>query len=829
MIPPIHSLPTLRLPFILLLVGSLWLPEIGRATEPDSSAEPVALEPAAVIFRTKCAACHGADGQGVADAYKKPLRGDHSLDELAQIIEETMPEENPDECVGEEARLLAEFVRREFYSRAGDLSAPRFALARLTVDQYRNSIADTIGRLAPVQASPTDDWRFASRRRSPTDSVPGLRGEYYQSRGMSKADSLGQYRSDTRIDFDFGDGSPVPTISADQFTIIWEGGLFADHTGHYEFRVSTQNGARLYLNLDSQASRRRLRDDSSAAGQTALIDAWVGSGEMRERSARVFLLGGRTYPIRLEFFKYLEETASIKLEWKAPHGTWAVLDYNDTTTVRPPRVFVCEAPFPADDRSLGYERGSSISSQWQEATTNAAVAAAAEIVQRLPLLAELGEGSAERSKQVQEFLLRFASIAYRRPLTNSEQEWLVELAETDSATVESVVRGAVVAVLMSPHFLYTDLTPVGEVPTPYATAARLSYALWDSIPDQELLEAAAKGKLQTTEQIAEQARRMVAHPRTRAKMRSFFHNWLELEDRDLSKDKQMFPNFDEDVIADLRRSLDLFIERIIWSRESDYRQLLQADYLVLNDRLRRLYAPEKAEKQERLDGETIKERARRLHFASSFQQVPLTASQRSGVLTHPYLLSAYAYHDNTSPIHRGVFLTRNIVGRVLSPPPIAVAFKSDDFASDLTMREKITQLTRDTACMSCHSVINPLGFSLENFDAVGRWRTTDNNKPVDTKSDFTTSSGETVQIAGARDVADFAVSSEVAHRAFVTHVFQHVVKQDPAFYGDGLIEELRSHFADDEFNVQKLWARIATVAAAHGLETNSKSNSQGTP
>src|SRR5690606_38321318 len=154
---------------------------------------------------------------------------------------------------------------------------------------------------------------------------------------------------DRRIDFDFQTYSPDEGISADQFAIIWQGSLKTDDTGFYEFRIRTENGARMYLNNDPMESRGKLRDDSSVKGQSALIDGWVSSGEMRELTTRVFLLGGRQYPLRVEFFKYKEETASIRLEWKPPHGAWTVLDPRHLTTAPSPRVFVIDTPFPADD------------------------------------------------------------------------------------------------------------------------------------------------------------------------------------------------------------------------------------------------------------------------------------------------------------------------------------------------------------------------------------------------------------------------------------------------------------------------------------------------
>src|SRR5207247_3185415 len=131
------------------------------------------------------------------------------------------------------------------------------------------------------------------------------------------------------------------------------------------------------------------------------------------------------------------------------------------------------------------------------------------------------------------------------------------------------------------------------------------------------------------------------------------------------------------------------------------------------------------------------------------------------------LLSVFAYHKSSSPIHRGVFLTRNIVGRALKPPPMAIQFMDDRFDPSLTMREKVAELTRPATCQGCHSVINPLGFSLEHYDAVGRFRARENGRPINAVSEYTTDDGATVQLAGARDLAEFAARSEQAQNAFI--------------------------------------------------------------
>ena len=265
----------------------------------------------------------------------------------------------------------------------------------------------------------------------------------------------------------------------------------------------------------------------------------------------------------------------------------------------------------------------------------------------------------------------------------------------------------------------------------------------------------------------------------------------------MAKDPESFPGFDAALLSDLRRSLDLFIDRVVWEVGSDYRELLRADWLMLNPRLAALY------------GKEVK--------GPGFEAVTFAPGERSGVITHPYLLTSLAYFKNTSPIHWGVFLTRNMVGRQLKPPPEAVEFKDGNFDPTLTMREKVTEITKPMACMGCHTTINPLGFSLENFDALGRWRTVDNGKPVDPASDFTGDDGETLRIEKPGDVATFAIGSEAAHRTFIRHLFNHTVKQPAAAYGAQTMDRLLEQFEKSNYNIQELLLETAVTAAMHGV------------
>jgi hypothetical protein len=239
---------------------------------------------------------------------------------------------------------------------------------------------------------------------------------------------------------------------------------------------------------------------------------------------------------------------------------------------------------------------------------------------------------------------------------------------------EDALKRVVLLALKSPRFLYLGLD--SEKPDDFEVASRLSFGLWDSLPNAELWKLAAEGGLHTREQITQQTRRMLDDPRARAKVQSFLHQWVQINHvEDFTKDAALYPGFTPEIVADLRTSLNLFLEDAVWNDSSDYRTLLLADYIFLNNRLAQFYGVSTNE-------------------TDTFAKVNFDPKQRCGVLTHPYLLAAFSYQKSTSPIHRGVFLTRNIVGRALKPPPMAVAFKDSDFAPNLTMREKIAELTR---------------------------------------------------------------------------------------------------------------------------------------
>ena len=736
-----------------------------------------------VVYRDDCMRCHGPVGQGVAGKADEPLVGEKSIASLAKYIAREMPENDPGTLSMADATASAEYIHKAFYSAEARARnhPPRIELAHLTVRQYRESIADLLGSLRNA-TSATESGGLAGVYRERPERDP-------KKPDQNRPEVTFKQQVDPVIDFDFKDKPPEKGTYAAQFSINWSGSVLVPDTGEYEFRITSPNGVRLYVNMPEGGSEKN-----------ALIDLWVSSAMTRTASAPIFLLGGRSYPLKIEFFKFKDKTAALKLEWRPPGGAWSVVPRANLAPKFSSPVSVISVPLPPDDGSIGYERGASVSREWTEAVAKGALQVSAMIGPNLFGLAGTKADAPDRGEKLKAFSFRFAQMAYRRPLTDEQKADLSKIYE--AAAPEVAAKRAFIFTLSNPAFLYPGIGPQDD----YAVASRLALTLWDSVPDVVLLKAAAAGQLKTEAQVRQHAQRMMKDPRAKAKLRDFLHHWLHVEEgAEVAKDQKEYPGFDQGVVMDLRTSLDLFAESIVWSEQSDYRQLLLSDTILMNDRLAKFYG----QKVEAGDG---------------FQPVKMDADQRAGVLTHPFVLATFSYTKSSSPIHRGVFVTRNILGRMLKPPPMAIAFMDDKFDPSLTMREKVAELTSKPACMSCHVTINPLGFSFERFDAVGRVRATDNKKPVNPVSDYATSDGSVIKLTGARDVAIHAAESLAGQTGFVRNLFQELVKQPPAAYSPELLGQLTEKFRADKFHVRNLAVEVAVVAALRPTVTVAPSN-----
>jgi mono/diheme cytochrome c family protein len=728
------------------------------------------------IFLQRCASCHGANGEGTKE-YARPLAGKRSVAELVTFISRSMPPGPVKKCTGPDAQKVAAYLYSAFYSPVAQErnQKARVELTHLTVRQYRWTLSDLIGSFRPAV---------------PWGAERGLRGHYFKSREFRENQRVLQ-RVDPEVRFDWERGTPAPEgFEPHTFSIRWEGSVIPVETGDYEFVVRTEHAIQLWVNDLRQP----------------LIDAGVKSGSDTVFKGSIFLLGGRAYPLRLEFTKATQgvddtdklkdrpiEKASLSLEWTPPKRATEVIPQRCLLPVTLPESYVVTTRFPPDDRSRGFERGSTISKEWDDATTEAAFETAGYVSKHLAALSGAGEGGKDRGEKLRAFARQFAERAFRRPLTPEQAQFFVDRHFGLSPEPEIAVKRVLLLVLKSPRFLYPGLG-AGDA---YDAATRLSFGLWDSLPDAELQKAAAANELSTREQVARQAERMLADPRARAKLREFFLQWLKVDQApDLAKDANRFPGFDDAAASDLRASLELTLDQIAWSERSDFRDLLLSDKVFLNGRLARFYGvPMPAE--------------------ASFQPVSLEPGERAGVLTHPYLLASFAYLDSSSPIHRGVLVARSLLGRTLQPPPEAFTPLPASKHPNLTTRQRISLQTQPAACTGCHGMINPLGFTLEKFDAIGRLRTEENGKPIDTTGGYRPLAGKPVRFTGARDLAAYVAASPEAHAAFVEKLFHHVVKQPVRAYGPQALPSLERSFEANQCSIRRQLIETVVVTALH--------------
>jgi hypothetical protein len=737
------------------------------------------------IYQQQCLSCHGKQGEG-SKTYGHPLEGDRSVGQLVKYIAMSMPDDDPGTCEGEDAQKVAAYIYDAFYSKTAQArnKPARIELSRLTVRQYHNTVADLIGSF---------------RGPSTWEGPKGLHGEYFKTQRFWKKDDRILDRVDPTVQFDFGVNLPDASKTiGHRFAIRWEGSVLAPETGDYEFIVRTEHSARLFVNDP----------------QKPLIDRWVKSGNDTEFRESIRLLGGRVYPIRLEFSKGKQgekdgkkdpdpppAKASVALLWKPPRQTVDVIPQRFLSPGKGPQILVLQTAFPPDDRSVGYERGSSISKAWDQATTDAALEVGDYVTAHLGELAGVKDDAGDREAKVRDFCRKFAERAFRRPLSDEQKSFYLDRQFKAVKSPDAAVKRVVLLVLKSPRFLYHEVSGGLDA---HDVACRISYGLWDSLPDQALLDAAAAGKLATREQIAAQAERMVSDLRTRAKVREFLLQWLRVDRAaDVSKDPKLFPQFSPAIASDLRTSLELFLDDAVWSDSSDFRRLLLADELYLNGRLAQFYGA-------------------KLPADASFQKVKLDEKERAGLLTHPYLMAAFAYTATSSPIHRGVFLSRGVLGRTLPAPPAAVAPLAPDLHAGLTTRERVSLQTSPKSCQMCHAMINPLGYTLEHFDAVGRFRKDEKGKPIDATGTYQTRSGETVTFTGARNLATYLAGSEETHSAFVQQLFHYLVKQPIRAFGSQELTELRDFFEHHDFNMRKLMVEAIASSALTPRHTSPK-------
>jgi hypothetical protein len=725
------------------------------------------------IFQRHCQKCHGPQGEGTTDGHQQPLVGDASIGQLARVISETMPEQQPENCIGAEARAVAAYIHQAFYGKAARIRnrPPRISLTHLTADQLRQSIADLYARQAGI-VSPSKDR--------------GIHGVYYDG-SRQKNENRKIDRVDATINFQFNHDGPGEGINAKDFFVQWRGGVKADVTGRYQIVIRSSCAFLCYFGSDDRE----------------FINNRVQSGEKTEFQRSIFLTAGRVYPIRIDYYQRKRKTkqppANITLSWKPPHGQEEVIPTRNLIPNSTPAAYALQAKLPPDDRSYGYERGVSVDAQWDRSTTDAALEfgriAADELWPRFRKRHR--EISNENRGRLRIFLRQLVETAFRGPLNDETLKRFVDdqlvAAEDDS----EAIRRCVLLSLKSPRFLYPLLD--SDRSQSQRVATRLALTLFDSLPSDEWLRKQVRdNRLEVESRVRAAALRMVNDVRTQAKTRQLMYQWLNLRHgHEIIKNEQRFPGFDKYLVADLKASFDAFLDDILWSEASSYQELFLADWAYTTKRMEEFYG----------HAWKVGESSSRLTKAAE------PSDQRIGILSHPYLMSSLAYQDSTSPIHRGVFLIRHILGRTIRPPNEAFTPLSPDLHPDLTTRERVQLQTSPHSCQVCHVKINALGFTLENYDAVGRFRDLERGRKIDPAGSYTNRVDKTIQLEGPKALAEFLSQSDDAERAFINRAFLHFVKQPPAAFGPETLDQLIEKFRNDNHSIRALLVEIAVVAA----------------
>jgi mono/diheme cytochrome c family protein len=317
-----------------------------------------------------------------------------------------------------------------------------------------------------------------------------------------------------------------------------------------------------------------------------------------------------------------------------------------------------------------------------------------------------------------------AHRAYRRPVTAAEVTQLtrlVKLAQSKGDSFEEGICVAIQAMLVSPHFLFRleqdkpgAISDSGVRLNPHELASRLSYFLWSSMPDDELLRAADDGSLRQPAVLQSQVQRMLKDEKTRALVENFGGQWLELRKLESTKpDREKFPEYDDYLRMSILRETEMFIESIV-REDKSILDFIDGKYTYLNERLAKLYGIPQVQGPE-------------------FRKVSLgDQSLRAGILTHASVLTVSSYTTRTSPVLRGKWILENILNAPPpAPPPDVPTLDESKIGQSLTLRQQLEEHRRNPTCASCHARLDPLGFGLEKFDAIGMYRTKDGKLPID--------------------------------------------------------------------------------------------------
>ena len=457
--------------------------------------------------------------------------------------------------------------------------------------------------------------------------------------------------------------------------------------------------------------------------------------------------------------------------------------------------------FPSDrDSDFTYRHAGLVSAQDFATIQDAAESLGALAEKNLATLAPCAGGSEETCAR--DFATSFGLRAYRRPLDGREIDSLVQLykdvrSAPSSLTHAGGIRVMVQGLLQSPAFLYhweggpSAPTLEGQLVrlSDYENAAQLSYFLWGSMPDTTLFEAAANHKLGTQQELQDQARRMLADPKARDTVSEFVEEWLGLDQvAERPKDPKLYPEFKDDLKAAMIAEARAFVSQVVFDGDSRLSTLLTATYGFVNQPLAALYGLQGAQ-------------------SPDLAQADLDPNQRAGLLTQAAFLTVTGSTDGSHPVKRGRKVYERILCGELPPPPNDVPPpKTADQGG--TTRQRFSEHSAMACAKGCHSLMDPIGFTFEHYDGIGKYRTMDNGGVVDSTSALELD-GTKKDLKDARDLVQFLSTSKLVRGCFATQWARYAFKRMETEGDRASLQAITAAFGKDGNNIRDLMIGVA--------------------
>jgi hypothetical protein len=400
------------------------------------------------------------------------------------------------------------------------------------------------------------------------------------------------------------------------------------------------------------------------------------------------------------------------------------------------------------------------------------------------------------------FIRRFAKRAFRRPVAADTEDRLRRLFEfgRDEYDFETGIQLVIQAVLQAPQFLYRVEVGLPNPVAPgvvrldaYEMASRLSYMLWNTMPDEELFAAADADQLDTPARIALQARRMLDDPRARRAVANFHVQWLGLRDI-ASTTKTAYPRFDPAYLDLWKRETEAFLDHVVFDGEGDLATLFNAPYSMQNQELAAFYGV-------------------RGPKGDAFERVELDPAQRAGFLTHASILAVTSKPDQTSPIHRGKFVRERLLCQSLPPPPNNIVIVAPDLDPDLTTRERFAQHAEDAFCAGCHRLMDPIGFGFEHYDGIGSYRSRENGLPIDASGEILGSRDADGPFDGAIELAEKLAESDQVRECVATQWFRFAYGRGEQEEDRCAMAEVQAAFAASGYDIRSLLVALTQTEA----------------